>query len=321
MNKTGIDYLDFTWNPMAMRCTKVSPACDNCWHLRMANRLAKNPMIKPEIQAAYAGKSGPMLIKSRIDEPLRRKKSAMIGVQFMGDLFHDDVPEDFIWRVIEIAWTAKQHTFQILTKRPARMLDVLTRSAWWNNDTPGNIWLGVTAENQQTADERIPLLLQTLAAVRFVSAEPLLGPIDLVQSVFVPGVWDKIHPNHDHCLIPSFTKNGKPLLDPIITGGEAGPGARPMHPDWARGIRDQCQAAGVSCFHKHNGEWIEYRQVGAMRCQTISDDRGLLFGGSFDGQSFPLEYIGQSPMLRVGSKHSGHLLDGRAWREMPEVTK
>jgi protein gp37 len=173
----------------------------------------------------------------RLDEPLHWRKSRRVFVVSMGDLFHSDVPYSYINQVFEVMEQAPQHTFQVLTKRPRRMLEYLH---WWQEmegcafDMP-NVWLGVTAENQEMADKRVPALLNCPAAVRFVSCEPLLGEIDLrrwLVSLFNP----------------SATR-----LDWVIVGGESGHGARPMHPDWARSLRDQCQDAGVAFFFKQIG--------------------------------------------------------------------
>jgi protein gp37 len=235
MNKTGIEYMDLSWNPIAMRCTPASEGCANCWHLRMADRLAGNTKLPDDVRAAYAGDGPPVRIAERLEQPLKRKKSAVIGVQFMGDLFHEDVPDEFIRHVFQVMGKCEQHVFQVLTKRPERMRNwineyVVDRDG--NPDPFPHIWLGVTVEN---ADNlwRVPELLQTPAAVRFVSCEPLLGPI-----IVKP------------CLTENKPRRWYRGIDWVIAGGESGPGARPMHPDWARSLRDQCQAAGVAFFLK-----------------------------------------------------------------------
>ena len=263
MNKTAIEYLDFTWNPLAMRCTPVSQACTNCWHLAMADRLAVNPTLPTGTRLAYAGKRAPLLIQKRLTAPLRRKKPAIIGVQFMGDLFHEDLPTHYIADVWNVMRQCPQHTFQVLTKRPYQMMSILSD---WDTILP-NVWLGVTAENQAAADERIPLLLQTPAVVRFLSCEPLLGAVDLrswlggsdgepdgrtddTHCVRCGEVWGEGH----ECP-PGFG----PSLSWVIVGGESGPGARPMKPQWARDIVTQCKAAGVPVFVKQMGTiWAKY---------------------------------------------------------------
>lgn len=180
MNKTTIEYLDYTWNPIAMRCTPVSIGCVNCWHLRLCNRMAANPNFSDEIRAAYAGKSPPRIIEKRLEEPGHTKKGGIVGVQFMGDLFHDDVDDETIMGIIDVMLDTPYHTYQILTKRPKRMKWIIDDYLdYIVSPLPDNIWLGVTAENQEMADERIPVLLQIPASVRFVSVEPMLGAIDL----------------------------------------------------------------------------------------------------------------------------------------------
>jgi protein gp37 len=195
-----------------------------------------------------------MTHEDRLDQPLRWTKPRKVFVNSMSDLFHEDVPDAFIDRVFAVMALAPQHTFQILTKRAERMREYMSgrrtrrgdravrpherrapRIAKGSYSWPlPNVWLGVSVENQHFADERIPLLLQTPAAVRFISAEPLLGPVDLA-----------------HWLddIPS----GSRRLDWVIVGGESGPGARPFDLAWARSIVQQCQAAGVPVFVKQLG--------------------------------------------------------------------
>ncbi len=248
MNKTGIEYLDYTWNPLAMRCTPCSPGCDHCWHLRWADRHAANPNFTPDIRAAYAGKRTPLLIAKRLQEPLKIRGTARIGVQFMGDLFHEDVPFDFVGEIFDVMDATPEHTYQILTKRPKRMASFMD---WMNAETydpsvglygpikwPSNVWLGVTAENQEQADKRIPILLQILAAVHYVSIEPMLSSIDLDGYL------------GDLVQLSDYDGHIGDGLDWVICGAETGPDKRPMQLDWARSLRDQCIAAGTSFFFK-----------------------------------------------------------------------
>ena len=261
MNRTGIEYLDFSWNPIAMRCTPVSEGCANCWHRRMANRLAGNEIFPEEVRKAYAGEGPSVLIQKRLEGPLRRKKPARFGVQFMGDLFHDNISTNFIHRVFDNMFYAPWHIFLVLTKRPQRMaqfVDVLYHRIPKRPKPIQNIHLGVSVENQWTADERIPLLLQTPAAVRFVSLEPLLGPVDLGAYLYHCTIADvaaqNMATNEDGgmaiqgAIIKSWAE--RPGLDWVIVGSESGRNRRPAEPDWIRDIRDQCVAAGVSFFLK-----------------------------------------------------------------------
>ena len=187
----------------------------------MANRMSYNDIFSDEVRAAYA--SGPV-VESRLEEPLKRKKPSIIGVQYMGDLFHEDVPFEEIWFIWKTMRACPQHTFLILTKRPERMAaDVLMFYCKGEKPLP-NVWLGVSIEKPEYS-YRSHYLRETPAAVRFISFEPLL-----VSFADCPGVLDDI--------------------DWVIIGSESGPGARPMDEDWVRRIKNQCVATGVSLFYK-----------------------------------------------------------------------
>jgi protein gp37 len=281
---TAIEWTQSTWNPVT-GCTKVSPGCDHCYAERVTERFHGRGSFERVV-----------LHPERLDKPLRWSKPRKVFVNSMSDLFHDDVPEGFIGAVFEIMARAERHTFQILTKRHARMRAMLNRwategmvvdggylwaphrplgdSRWtaplWT--PPQNVWLGVSVEDQKWADIRIPALLDTPAAVRFLSCEPLLGPIDLGRAL----TQHTIGLNLDDCLRCCTVSEvhggmGHPYIDPIgwvIVGGESGPGARPMHPYWARSIRDQCIAAGVPFFMKQTGavlarEWALTSRAGS----------------------------------------------------------
>jgi protein gp37 len=236
-NRSKIEWTDATWNPVS-GCTPASPGCDHCYAARLAKRLpASHEAGKPFSEVVQHG--------DRLEIPLHWRRPRRVFVCSMGDLFHPAVPFKFISCVMDTIEHAPQHTFQVLTKRPERAL------AWSNHlrdiddrfeatAFPHNVWLGVTAEDQQRADERIPLLLQCPAAVRFVSVEPMLGPVDLTEVAPVDDFYT------DALACPDASRS----LDWVICGGESGPGARPMHPEWARGLRDQCMAAGVPFYMK-----------------------------------------------------------------------
>ncbi|HDL48451.1 MAG TPA: DUF5131 family protein [Actinobacteria bacterium] len=284
MQKTGIEYLTHTWNPIAMRCDRVSAGCKNCWHLRMAKRHAGNKTLHPELREARGG--GPfVLLDDELIAPLRTRKPGVIGVQFMGDLFHKAVTDEQIAAVFGAMAMCENHTFVILTKRPGRMAewfewagrrpaeqrDMLRNGApvlgymyefairASNGAANGfkdffrpwplpNIILGVSVEDQETADERIPLLLDTPAARRVVSYEPALGGVDF-------GRWFGIKWCHTGGLFGwratiEAPNNHVSPIDGIICGPETGPGKRPMDLDWARSCRDQCTAAGVAFYYK-----------------------------------------------------------------------
>ena len=236
MNKTKIEYLTHTWNPIAMRCTPVSDACENCWHLATCGRLKKNPKIDREIRAIYAGDMPPALIKYRLDSPLKKKKPSIIGVQFMGDIFHERIWPVYLLDIMKTIRECPQHVFLILTKRPHRILPSFK--------FPDNVWLGVTVENQKTADGRIPILLQIPAKVRFVSVEPMLSPVDISKYLGIAHADDIDNLNYgEH----GPWRDG---INWVICGSETGSKARPMKLNWAIDLKNQCRAANVPFFFK-----------------------------------------------------------------------
>lgn len=247
MSMTKIEWTDKTYNPIT-GCTPVSEGCRNCYARRMAKRLAGRcgyPADDPFRVTIH---------QNRIAEPLRWKKPKHFFVCSMSDLFHEDVPFDVIDRIFAVMALTPQHTYQVLTKRPERMLKFF---AEWS--ALPNVWLGVSAENQKAADERIPLLLKCPAAVRFVSAEPMLGPVDLYFG-------DNMTPDEDSgvgCTPCDFGGKrhqhyiGEPCgrwIDWVIVGCETGPGAWTMELNWARALRDQCVAARVPFFFKRGSD-------------------------------------------------------------------
>jgi len=293
MATTKIEWADKVWNPVT-GCTKVSEGCRNCYAELMASRFwgdrkFTDVKIHPE----------------RLGQPLDWGKPTRVFVNSMSDLFHKDVPFQFIDSVFHIMRVADRHTFLILTKRPEIMLKFIewqkkntVRLDWENAHK--NIWLGVSVENQKTADERIPLLLQAPAAVRFVSCEPLLGPVDLWKFATREETFGSMYDHRgSYGYIPGFPK--EPIkyhegIDWVIAGGESGKNARPMHPDWVISIRNQCMDAGVPFFFKQWGEWT---YIGK---QAVEDGNWINIG---------------TTMQRVGKKKAGRLLDGREWNEFP----
>jgi len=279
---TAIEWTDRTWNPLT-GCTKVSPGCDHCYAKTMHERF-NGPGSFDTVT----------LHPERLRQPLSWRKPSMVFVNSMSDLFHQDVPDEYIADVFTAMAAAERHTFQLLTKRHARMRSLLSSPRWpelltrdpnvWPSDLDperplDNVWLGVSVENQQWADIRIPALLDTPAAVRFLSCEPLLGPVNLAESFrkWVPSGRYFV----DRAVLPA-----REVLHWVIVGGESGRGARPMEVEWARALRDQCKAASVPFLFK---QWGEYAQIG------------------HDG-----------PMRRIGKKNAGRLLDGRTWDEYPQ---
>ena len=268
MVDTKIEWAEKSWNPYT-GCSKISEGCLNCYAERMARRLAG--------RYGYP-KESPFQVTwhpERLIEPFKWRKSRRIFVCSMGDLFHYFVTEQGQQIVMNTIFGCPHHIFMCLTKRP--------ENAWLyfkNNPIPKNLWFGVSVENQKRADDRIPILLQIPAKVRFVSIEPMLGPVDLGQYLY-----------------PYKTLvNGKSLgskLHWVILGGETGPGARPRHPDWPRKVRDDCQEAGVPFFFKRWGD-CPYPQN-----TDISD--------WVDAGYDPYD-----------KKAGGRLLDGRLWEQWPE---
>jgi len=258
------------------------------------------------------------LIESAMDAPLHWKKPRKIFVNSMSDLFHEKVTDEWIYKIFAIMRRCPHHTFQILTKRPERMrqymisahtgmkgvgVHAVTEAQGQIGKCCSNVWLGVSVEDQITADERIPLLLQTPAAVRWVSYEPALGPVDFTYLN---------HPNFIDAFGHSF---GLPSLDWVVVGGESGPNARPMHPDWARAARDQCQAAGIPFFFKQWGEWL------SVDNWPVDED-----GRHYDTEYAPGRlYRGMDAhgmrFVRAGKKSAGRLLDSREWNEFPAVKR
>lgn len=245
MNRTDIEYLDFTWNP-TKGCSPVSEGCANCWAQRMSKRLAGMGVDGYDTDDPFAVTCFP----DRLDEPFGIKKpsicsrcrtkleqSKRVGVSFMGDLFHDEVPFEFVDAVWSRMSRCPQHTFIILTKRPKRMAEFVSEVGVFNYDVLRNVQLGVSVSNQPDADKLLPILLQIRAAVRLVSVEPLLSAIDLID--YLPD-WD----------MPGDSPEYSPGVDWVICGSETGPGARPMEYKWAVDLFDQCQAAGVPFFSK-----------------------------------------------------------------------
>lgn len=322
-DKSKIEWTDATWNPVT-GCTRVSEGCRNCY-------IERTPAFRIQRRKFEHGTTGVQLHPDRLDQPLKWKRPRRIFVNSLSDLFHEDVPDEFIARVFQVAALTPEHTYQILTKRPERMLKWATDESaralvieaegdadWkavpWLHSWPlPNIWLGVSIENQKTAGERIPLLLQTPAAVRFVSAEPLLGPVSFRWAQWEPLSRDRVT-NH---------LDGLRRLDWIIVGGESGPGARPMHPDWARSIRDQCQAAGVPFFFKQWGEWAAIGQMPNGETPGCSDYHRNASSVVLhrDGQQNLTYPPGAMTMLKIGKKFAGSMLDGREHKEWPTTAQ
>jgi protein gp37 len=266
---TRIEWTDATWNPIT-GCSVVSPGCTNCYAMKLAGtRLKHHPSRKGLTTLTKAGPvwNGKLRFNEGwLDQPLRWREPRMIFVCAHGDLFHEAAPDEWIDRVFAVMAMSTQHTFQVLTKRPERMQEYLEAGPIRREAIIGqmhmlgahfaaipwplpNVWLGVSVERQQEADERVPILLGTPAVVRWISAEPLLGPVDLT-TIDVSGDREIAPLGWNHLGRLAEGEPEGPRLDWVVVGGESGKDARPMHPDWARSLRDQCSAAGVPFFMK-----------------------------------------------------------------------
>ncbi|MFN4283472.1 MAG: phage Gp37/Gp68 family protein [Alphaproteobacteria bacterium] len=327
--ETGIEWTDATWNPIG-GCSIKSPGCANCYAMKIAGsgRLREHPLYNGVTSPSKAGPVFNGTLTALPDDhptwtwPLRWRgsktpklgpgKPSMIFVGDMSDLFHEDRPDAVIDRVFAVMALAPQHIFQVLTKRADRMNDYLSvrdtllriddivarmRRGIAPDPKPTwpllNVWLGVTAEDQERADERIPDLLATPAAKRFISYEPALGPV----SVWHPAIARKAGAAADAAGI-----------DWIIAGGESGKDARPAHPDWFRTARDQCAAAGVPFFFK---QWGEFSPQPCGPCSCIVGEHCLTAPGTVCADE------PKAVMRRVGKRRAGAMLDGRLHREFP----
>ena len=363
---SSIEWTDATWNPVT-GCSVVSPGCTNCYAMRLAGtRLRHHPSRQGLTRDSKAGPvwTGEVrLNEDWLTQPLRWTRPRTIFVCAHGDLFHESVPDAWIDQVFAVMAAGPSHTFQVLTKRSSRMREFLSdpdlprrvarawcsvgrnlpsgHSGWskrcWNAAgaayTPRvwplpNVWLGVSAEDQRRADERVPDLLATPAAIRFVSAEPLLGAIDFSPFMWpVHGWWKGPHRSYAEAKAAgaecglkrqALVWAGATFLDWIVVGGESGPGARPMHPEWARSIRDQCAAAGVAFHFKQWGTWLDERQATLQQCgpgPEMFDVEGRPRGDRWHFYD-PEDVIGGA-MIRVGKASAGRLLDGIEHNEMP----
>lgn len=299
-DNTGIEWTDATWNPVT-GCDKVSAGCDHCYAETIAHRFDGTPQFPNGFRVT--------LRPERLDQPFRWRRPRRVFVNSMSDLFHDQVPDYYIAQVFAVMTVARQHTFQILTKRHARMRSLVGRGLLDLVDHEAasmgfkvdrwplpNVWLGVSAENQQWADIRIPALLDTPAAVRFISAEPLLGPL----SIFASSKIDR-----------------DPGLDWVIAGGESGRGARPMHPSWVRALRNECAGASVPFLFK---QWGEYRPL-----EHPNDDGAHLYvehetgRTATDDDMWHIDAGKWWGVRREGKQRAGRDLDGQTWDQFPEA--
>ena len=296
-----IEWTDETWNPF-VGCSKISHACDNCYAEKTAARLANMRATSYYAGAITDGKWNGNICAATDSgwmRPFRWKNPKRIFVGSMTDVFHPNVPDSLLEKLFTVVRLNARHTFLLLTKRPERMREFVKK---YTRRLGGlalpNVWLGVTAEDQQRAEARIPILLDTPAAKRFVSIEPMLGPVNIESHLL--STYDKAA--HDVQMPFGLSRTDK--LDWVIAGGESGPGARPSHPDWFRSLRDQCAEWGTPFFFKQWGEWAPDCLCGKKSpCpETQRPTPGKM-----------------GCMFRCGKKAAGHLLDRQEWRQVPEV--
>lgn len=377
MADTAIEWTDKVWN-VVTGCEKVSPGCDNCYAETFSERFRGT--------AGHHFENGfdLTLRPERLELPMRWQKPRRVFVNSMSDLFHKDVPADYIAQSFAVMVLTPRHTYQVLTKRHARMRHLLTDDAFhtavlawtarlqdekhpmpaWH---PGerrlkawplpNVWLGVSVEDQKRAELRIPALLETPAAVRFLSCEPLLGPVDLTRiaagSKQQPEmVYDALGQRYG---IPGrWQAKSSARIDWVIVGGESGHRARAVHPDWVRNLCDQAIAADVPFFFKQWGEWGPApfivrvcdpdegwqgteEQLAAAKADSEARGATHVHTGNWhdeDGErKYWLHEIGHKPwslervglpdgaaaIRRWGKKRAGRELDGRTWDQFPEV--
>lgn len=276
--KSSIEWTESTWNPTT-GCDRTSPGCDHCYALTLSKRLQAmgNPKYQLDGDPRTSGPGfGLAVHEDQLDLPRRWSTPRVIFVNSMSDLFHKDVPEEFILRVFRVMEETPQHTYQVLTKRTQRLAKIASRLPW-----PENVWMGVSIETDKYAF-RADHLRTVPAAIRFVSAEPLLGPLEKLE----------LH-----------------MIDWVIAGGESGPGARPMHPAWARGLRDRCIESDVAFFFKQWGAWKPERSKTAT---PVSISGELL-------DEMPKIPVPGAPvkMRRLGKAQAGRRIDGRTWNQMP----
>ena len=304
-------YIAETWNPVT-GCTKISEGCANCWAEKMSKRMAGRygyPISEPFAVTRH---------RDKYREPFSWRNPRMVFVCSMGDLFHEDVPFDLIHELFDIMEDEEnqKHLFLILTKR-ARRMQMFFRDRYERNKGKifENIWAGVSVENQEQANNRLFYLMMTNAHKLFVSAEPLLGTIELNDINWdnylyidtLAGLFGKQKDKQDN------------KLDWVIVGGESGHNARPMHPDWVRSIRDQCKKTETPFFFKQWGAW---RPSGDNDKSNINNFTWI---STYGKTEHPLkEYFTDinahhELMFKTGKKHAGRKLDGREHNEYPTV--
>lgn len=327
-SNSKIEWCDHTYNHW-IGCTKVSPGCANCY----AEKCTRARVLRHGGQETW-GKGAKRSRTKTAGDPIKWNKAASSdgrGVYYathgaymperrprvfcssLSDWLDEEVPIEWLKDLLVLIQQTPNLDWLLLTKRPENFASRIQAVAdfwqsscemavWWTRGiAPSNVWIGTTTENQEMADKRIPLLLSIPAKVRFLSCEPLLGPV----KVFSPcDGYPLAIPMHTE-----FAAND-PLISWIICGGESGSNARPMHPDWARSLRNECQAAGVPFFFKQWGEHAPHFNVGSGVCAATPEALAKIQSCEWMGTTNEI-------MVLVGKKNAGRMLDGHEWDEFP----
>jgi len=320
-------YWDLPWS-LVDGCAPCSPGCDHCWAAAMAKRFNPDVTLQLLWIDKETGKPMPPAFNrkiitrpDRLSIPLKRRKPTVYAV--WNDWLHESVPYEFIAQMLDMACDVRceHHTFLFLTKRPQRWEEF---NFWYGENWPGdtascvaldvigklprNIFFGLTVCNQQEANEKIPIFLQ-VPGKKFLSIEPCLGPV-WISGGLITGAG-------------KYVGDAISRIDAVILGGETGPGARPLHPDWVRSVRDQCAAAGVPFFFKRRGEWspeepLKYCKLSGKRWshESVSWARD---GSIYNPLNPPPDHFPSVTVYRVGRNAAGRLLDGRTHDELPWV--
>ena len=298
---TKIEWAEESLN-IVTGCTKISAGCLNCYAEKMAKRL--KAMGRPEYQLATdeKGFTGHLtFVEERLQKPYKWRKPKRVFVNSMSDSFHEDLDDVRIYQMFLMVEHNPKHVFIFVTKRAKRAKEILNKYCAEHREGRAipNLWLLVTIENRKTADERLPHLLETRAKVRGLSIEPLLERLDFPELFSVDGDL-AVH------VAKHVSSIGFPIdfIDWVIVGGESGPGARPMHPDWVREIRDVCENTFTPFFFKQWGEFVPFGGVSMVSVPAVLPKKYMWFDDHVK-------------VFRVGKKKAGRILDGRTWDETP----
>ena len=305
MSKTSIEWTDFTWNPVS-GCTKISPGCKNCYAERYAMRKLGKFSADHQVWSIRNGGNARdrefgdvREHPEELGKTTELKKPHKIFVGSITDIFHDNVSKQFLDWILSEVLINKKHIYQVLTKRTKRMQQYFTDKSIPGGNVIPNLWLGTSVEDQKFADIRIPYLLVTPAAVRWLSIEPLLDDIQLE-----PLIWKYVSQKQPY----------NEALNWVVVGGESGPGARPMNLKWVRSLRDQCKTMGIPFFFKQWGSWIGAERVDndMIRDQNhnVHYKKQVKFH-QFDDQYYAIKLKG---------KHDAQpMIDGKYYQEFPEI--